>query len=73
MRALSGTEPAGDFFIAELFVWAPVDSDRASMLNDTTKSRFNLGVGLSLSIRFLRESGGILAQSGEKNKVGAGP
>jgi hypothetical protein len=69
MRALSGTGPAGDFFRAELLVWAPVDNDRASVHNHTAKSRVNPRFGISFNIRFLRESGGIFAHSREKNKV----
>jgi hypothetical protein len=72
MRALSGTEPAEDFFVAEIFVWAAVDSDKASMNNDTAKSQFNLGFDASFTIRFLRDSGGIFAQLREKNKAWRG-
>src|SRR5580698_1436743 len=58
MRALSGTGPAGDFFMAELFVWATaVVSDRASTHKGTARSRVSLGFGISFNIRFLRESG----------------
>jgi hypothetical protein len=45
-----------------------VDSDKASMHNDTARSRVSLGFGTSFNITFLRESGGIFAHSREKNK-----